>query len=63
MEPVEYRTEVALRAKSFAAALESFLAANDRLANDGALLKDPSWSSEMSVILVQVLKPARGCLR
>jgi hypothetical protein len=60
MDPVEYRTEVTLRAKGFAAALESFLAANDRLARDDALMKDAAWSSEMSVILAQVAETGRA---
>jgi hypothetical protein len=43
-----------VRLKSFAAALESFLAANDRLALNNTLLDDPAWRSEMRATLDQV---------
>jgi hypothetical protein len=54
LDPTVYRSEVTVRLKSFAAALESFLAANDRLALNNALLDDPAWRSEMSATLDQV---------
>ena len=54
LDPTVYRSEVTVRLKSFAAALETFLAANDRLAADNALLDDPAWRSEMSATLDQV---------
>jgi hypothetical protein len=54
LDPTVYRSEVTVRLKSFAAALEAFLAANDRLALNNALLDDPAWRSEMSATLDQV---------
>jgi hypothetical protein len=54
LDPTVYRSEVTVRLKSFAAALESFLATNDRLALNNALLDDPAWRSEMRATLDQV---------
>jgi hypothetical protein len=60
LDPIVYRTEVLVRARSFATALDSFIAANDRFAQDNTLVNDTAWRAEMSAILEQVSLTGRA---
>lgn len=60
LDPVIYRTEVTLRAKTFAAALDSFLDLNDELMHDGTLPQDAEWRTEMSTVLAEVVASAQA---
>lgn len=54
LAPEIYRTEVLIRMRHFATALEDWLAANDRLAEDHSLMDDPAWREEMGLLLDNV---------
>jgi hypothetical protein len=54
LEPEVYRTETILQLKRLVAALERWLEANSRLAQDNRLVKDPAWSGEMETILQEI---------
>jgi hypothetical protein len=60
LDPVVYRTEVTLRAKNFATALEAFFAANDRMAQNPILLDDPAWREELHVLLGEISTTAHS---
>lgn len=57
-DPVVYRTEVLIRARSFASALDSFYGVNGRLQEDPELLDDPAWQNEMRTILDNLVETA-----
>lgn len=54
LAPEVYRTEVLIRLRHYATALEDWLAANDRLARDNSLLDEPAWREEMGLLLENV---------
>jgi hypothetical protein len=60
LDPVVYQTEAMIRLKRFAAALESFLATNDRVSKDTALLQDDGWRAEMKGDLAEVAGAGRS---
>lgn len=54
LDPVVYRTETMIRARSFGDALEAFVQANEELGQDNLLLENAEWRSRMLTILEQV---------
>jgi hypothetical protein len=54
LAPEVYRTETVLQLKRLVAALERWLEANSRLAQDNNLVKDPAWTGEMEGILQEI---------
>lgn len=60
LPPEVYRAEVMVRLRTFAAALDVWMAANDRLARDNTLLEDAAWQAEMRSSLVNVANAGRS---
>ncbi len=55
-----YRARVLIRARHFAAALETFMGANTRLQADPALINNPEWRSEVQAALDELVLAARS---
>lgn len=55
LDPLVYQTEATIRLKRYAAALERWLATNDQLMRDNALLQDPSWRAQVKENLNEVV--------
>jgi hypothetical protein len=60
LPPEIYRAEVLVRLRTFAAALDVWMAANDRLAGDTTLLDDAGWQTEMRTSLANVASTGRS---
>lgn len=58
LDPEVYRAEVMVRLENFVTALERWMAANEALGQDSALLDDPAWRNEMVAILDSVSETA-----
>lgn len=54
MDPAEYRSAVLAHMHTFADAVQRWLEANNALAKNNALLKDPAWTGNMQAILEDV---------
>lgn len=54
LDPAYYQSEVMIRLQNFAAPLEAFLDANERLGEDYDLFDDPAWRNEMVSALDQI---------
>ncbi len=50
-DPVIYQTEVMIRVKRFASAMDNFTATNDKLEKNPALMDDSTWQREMQTTL------------
>lgn len=60
LDPFVYQTEVMLRLKDVAAALEHWLDLNKELANNWALLDDPAWQATMYTVLGKIQTSAQA---
>ncbi len=59
-DPVVYQSEVMLRARQFATALDSFDQVNAKLSQSPALAKDSAWQSEMQTNLDALVATAQA---
>lgn len=60
LDPLVYRADTLVQLKGFVAALEGWLAVNDRAAADAALLDDPAWQDEMRSSLAVVVERSQA---
>jgi hypothetical protein len=54
LDPVVYQTEVTIRLKRYAAALESWLQTNDQLMHDNSLLENADWQARVKENLAEI---------
>lgn len=57
-DPTAYRTEVLIRARQFAATLESFIELNEELQSNPGLLNDTTWRAETKTTLDLLVEAA-----
>lgn len=60
LSPEVYRAETMARMKDFAAAMERWVNANDRLSRDNTLIDDLNWRSEVKVDLESITMTAQA---